>query len=172
MAFTLPQQYIAEHCLLFDKTIILLNNYLVGAYKFDTETETFTSIDITNPNANCYYTTVNGIYPNVYLFNSSYNNKKIYKLNVETETITELSVETKDKSDYGRVPLPIYNHNIYIITRNGTIYKFDTITETITTMAFTLPTTRSNRAWANVNGSTYLLGGTGTDEIIKITNLS
>lgn len=139
-------------------------------YKFNTETETLTTLTTKLPQA-MFATTTTQIGSNIYLFGGvTFNGTPtafttIYKFNVENETISALTTTLPSAIiDMGVVQI---GSNIYLFggleenVNTALIYKFNAETETISTLSTIISSTQSisNMGVAQVSNNVYLFGG-------------
>ena len=135
-------------------------------YKFDTETETISTLSVTLPQGLRSMGSAS-VGNNIYLFGgaASYisNVNTILKFNTETETISELSaILPKELCEMAAAQI---GSNVYLFGGNSesyyknTIYKFNAETETVTTLSATLPKELDEMGAASVGSNVYLFGG-------------
>lgn len=125
-------------------------------FKFDTETETLSTLEATLTISNSYNSLTGQLVgTNIYIFDDL--DKKIYKFNVNTETI-EVIATTNTLGDY-QITSALIGNNIYVFGSKK-IFKFDTLTETLTTTSYT---TIYARYISTViyNNKIYLIAGNG-----------
>ena len=143
-----------------DLSCVTAGNYIyipVGSiiYKFNTITKTLSTI-ATSTSASGACALV-GNY--IYIFPP---NNPIRKFNITTETIEEITVSFPN---IYRSKCAKFGNNIYIFggylgsTYYKTIYKFDTTTETLTTLSATLQYGSSNSCYARSGKYIYIFGG-------------
>ena len=142
-------------------------------YKFDTTTETITTLTTKLPSARKDYGGCS-VGTNIYFFggnNSSGYLSEILKFDTTTETITTLSATLPSgyKVHYGThlVGNDIYISGVMTNLYKTTMFKFDTTTETITTLSATLPNENMCAAATQVVGNTIYFFGGGSNAIRK-----
>lgn len=158
------------------------SNIVDTIYKFDTETETISTLSTTLPQALAFIG-VSQVGSNVYVFggyNGSDDVNTIYKFNVETETISTLHATLK-KSAKG-IGIASVGNNIYLFGGSNTyagksyclndIYEFDTKFEGNDpyTLPITFPQTLSGIGVAQVGRYAYLFGGSKSSSSSGIVN--
>ena len=162
-------------CAKFGNNIYIFGGYLGSTYyktiyKFDTTTETLTTLSATlqyGSSNSCYARS--GKY--IYIFggesNANYKTqgKIIQKFDISTEAITTLSATIPASSGLSEACCSEVNGKIYIFggysyaSYENIIYKFDPTTETLTTLNIRLPTRLSQACCSEVNGKIYIFGG-------------
>lgn len=140
------------------------SNYI---FKFDTETETLTTIETTLPSA------MNGILAilykkNIYLFGNSQSN--IFKFDTETETITMLETTLPTTRTF-RLIGGIINSTLYLINDYGYYFLFDFETETVGEYSLTQKTISTSYSFSALlfGNNIYLFG---QDNILKFDTIS
>ena len=186
LAVTLPQPtrniasgVVGNNIYLFGgATSTALDQSLTTIQKFDAATETLTTLNVTlgeKKQSLCSATVGN----NIYLFGglgfywSATNFTTIKRFDATSETITTLAV-TLPNSTYNMAS-GVVGNNIYLFggeltttakTRFNTIQKFDATSETLTTLAVTLPSDMASMASKAVDNNIFIFGGStvGTTE--------
>ena len=158
--------------------------------KFNTKTKTLTKLDVYLPYI-CEGIKCASVGTNIYLFGGgiyySSSNKTYYntilKFDTVTETITTLSATL---GSYGRAYMgcALVGSDIYIMGGSGytsssssssytsaEIKKFDTITETITTLSTTLPSKMNFLSCASIGSDIYIFGN-NSNVILKFNTVN
>lgn len=149
------------------------NIYLFGGFhggyirdirRFDTETETFTTVSTAVTSETCYDMTSARVGTKIYLFggnNSSYM-KKIQIFDTENETLTTLEVSLP--SGLAEITSAVVGTKVYLFGGFGgssfdTVNVFDTENETINTLSVKLPYGLHAMGVGVVGTKVYLFGG-------------
>jgi len=146
------------------------SGYSNKIYRFDTTTETITTLSTTLPDA-LNRTTSGVVGTKIYIFGGltthSTNSDKIYCFDTETETISILS--TRLPTILHNMTSGVVGTKIYLFggkadessgsVNSNKIYRFDTTTETITTLSTTLPDVIYRMASGVVGTKIYIFGG-------------
>ena len=177
LSATLPNAYTAMGCAVVGKAIYLLGgtksgNYSSDIVRFDTETETVTLLDAKTPDKNTDPTSV-AIGTDIWSLGGEAN-YCVWKFDTISGT-THTTTASINTSKNFRSSLQADGSNIYIFggfnvmpnKAMGSISKFDTITETLTTLNTTLPTAKCLMASTKIGSRIYLFGGATNSDNIK-----
>ena len=148
-------------------------NFSDTIYKFNTHTETITTLSVTLPQVNSIMS-VASIGSNVYLFGHDTSSENysiaVHKFNIETETITKLTSLPQISYNY----LAQLGSNVYLFgydisgeSYSPAVHKFNIETETITKLTTTLPDLPSGMCVAQVGSKVYLFGGYNDSSVLN-----
>ena len=155
---TLPNTMYGQCCTTIKTDIYFI--YSTNMYKFDTLTNTLTTLDITLPTSESERRCI-AVNNDIYIFGGR-DNSAIYKYNIISNTLSTLSITF----NYHGMGLANIGTNIYVFggdvtstygTMNSSIYKYDTLTNSFTSIASGYY--GCDLACAVVGTDIYLLGG-------------
>ena len=143
------------------------SNYVNTIFKYDTLTDTYTTLETTLPVAlGDSKAVLVGNY--IYIFGGkglNYSNKNIYRFNVKTEKL-DSSLEAEVNGVVWGFGICTYNNFIYIVggydfynTPYNTIQKYDTTTDTITIISSKLPYYMADFGYVTIGNILWMFGG-------------
>lgn len=153
---------------IFGGSYISSSNFFSVVYAFDTESQTLTALSATLPTA-VEFVAAAAVGTKIYLFGGGAKNgakDTILVFDTETYSISTLGAVLPEPTC--RMAAAAIGTTIYVFggythmfgnVRKETIYAFDTVTETITTLSTTLPTGAEYVAAAAVGTQVFLFGG-------------
>ena len=169
----LPSPFWASTCAAVDTDIYLFggingNSALKTIYSFDSTTKMITTLP-TTLDQGAYDLTCAAIGADIYVFGAKTQDKLslIYHFDSTTKTLTKLSVALI--RPYAEMTCASIGTDIYLFggrvgmgssdAVNNQIFKFDSITQTITTLSTTMSSTGSRRACASIDTDIFMFGG-------------
>lgn len=175
------------HACTIDNIIYLFDEYSKKAYKFDTDSKTFTEItdDLSSFITVLEYCNFCAVNKNIYVLRKERNSYNIiYKYDTETGTCTTVYSKNSGWSYYYHDVVAV-GTNIFIFDYYENVYKFDTINNTLTKLNATNPITKPDQfKCISIDEYIYIFGGydsgictyaykfnTVTNEFTKLTDM-